>query len=182
MHYVSRMRNLSCKDTVSLIKRVRALIKDGSLHFEAEKFNKEALVLACLAFNGGGWMPYEGDCTKSIEDCELLYQKQICDELFCDPKKSSSPAATHSSFCDYSAFAQTTMGFSDNVTIHSENQIIQRGKTELYTITLRILILILFLVIVVLLILTLYLFWRNSRYNRGKFLPVGCIEITLFKV
>ena len=63
------MRNLSLNDTLALAARVRDLLADKALHFDADPFDKEALSLAFLAHDGGGWMPDEGDCNNKQWRC-----------------------------------------------------------------------------------------------------------------
>ena len=92
--HVSQMRNLSHNDTLALAASIRALIADGTLDFDSGQFDKEALALACLAHDGGGWMPYDEDCAICNGDCEQMYSyleltKEICEKLFCPPKRSS---------------------------------------------------------------------------------------------
>ena len=113
LRHVSQMRNLSLNDTLALAARVRALIADRALHFDSELFDKEALALACLAHDGGGWMPYEGDCSKCRGDCEQIYiyhTQEICEALFCPSEATTEAIFTTTVLNNFSVHVTTQNG------------------------------------------------------------------------
>ena len=167
--HVSQMRHLSHNDTLALAARVRALIADGALHFDADPFDKEALALACLAHDGGGWMPYDGDCSKCSEECEQNRKQEICDELFCPIEATFYTEATTKATFYTEATTEDTFytKATTEATFYNNSAVLttQENNKKSSLVTYVIPIVILFLLFFVILVLACILRWYFSKHR-----------------